>query len=108
MKEMEQFNKKMPYVEHEEYLEQLVERCTENALRRTARKAARTKVIRLAIASAAAAIVLLVGGLVVYNQQPDAMAFAEKEDPIDFFLNNLTDEEAQYLSYYDIEEIPEY
>ena len=67
-----------------------------------------TKVIRLAIASAAAAIVLLVGGLVVYNQQPDAMAFAEKEDPIDFFLNNLTDEEAQYLSYYDIEEIPEY
>jgi hypothetical protein len=41
-------------------------------------------------------------------QQTEEQLIAADNGPIDDFLNTLSDDEAQLLAYYDIDEIPEY
>jgi len=102
--------KRMPYQESEEYLSNLIEQATENAIQQHHLGNAATKRWGM-IASAAAAVLLIIGiGITVLNNhssQNDAVAL-QSGGPIDEFLNTLTDEEIAMLPCYEIEEIPEY
>lgn len=111
MKDFENIGKRMPYAESDDYVSQLVERTTEKALRQQGR----AKTISLRVRLLAAAVVLLLAGIGIayYNKvttplPPKTLVAENTTGPIDDFLNSLSDEDAQLLAYYDIEEIPEY
>ncbi len=108
MKDFENIGKRMPYDESPGYVDQLVGRVTENAIHHGGVRRSRSKMYF--IISAAAMVLLLVGlGVLHFHQGPQPVAQTTVQtSPIDEFLNGLTDEEAQALSYYEIEEIPEY
>lgn len=94
---------KMPYHESEQYLDELIERSTKAAMQK------RMPILRYA--TIAAAVILLWNiipapdsGITCQN----SIAQADKTGPIDKFISSLTDEEAEQIICYDIEEIPEY
>ena len=100
--------KKMPYEESEEYLDGLITRATEGAIKHQAAMQVKShwRKIRL---SAAAAVLIVVGiGTAVWKVQQQTVATMASESPLDEFLISLTDEEVAQLPYYEIEEIPEY
>lgn len=105
-----EIGKRMPYVERDGYVDDLIDRATQGALNRTSRRGA-GKRHWVAIASMAAAALLLVGiGLTVLNQDTahQTIVMLQGDGPIDQFLGSLTDEEVAQLPYYEIEEVPEY
>ncbi|MBQ2208504.1 MAG: hypothetical protein II404_00890 [Prevotella sp.] len=112
MKDFENIGKRMPYAESDDYVSLLVERTTEKALHQQGR--AKTISLRVRLVAAAAVILLLAGiGITYYNKvttplSPQTQVAENTTGPIDDFLNSLSDEDAQLLAYYDIEEIPEY
>lgn len=101
--------KKMPYTESQEYLDGLIDRTTEQAVKQHVVTRSRRR-WGVMVASAAAVALLLVSiGLTVMNnesQRPDVTL--QTQSPIDEFLSSLTDEEVAQLPYIEIEEIPEY
>ena len=101
--------KKMPYSESQEYLDGLIDRATEQAVKQLVVTRSRRR-WGVMVASAAAVALLLVSiGLSVMNnesQRPDVTL--QTQSPIDEFLSSLTDEEVDQLPYIEIEEIPEY
>lgn len=102
--------KKLPYHETEGYLDALIDRATEEAVRRRA-AASGARRWRMRAASISAGVALALGiGLTVLNshEAQRVLAPAQPQSPIDEFLNTLTDEEVAQLPYYEIEEIPEY
>jgi len=113
----EQINKKMPFDEKEGYVEQLVERATEKAIQEGT--STHTRLIPLRRAAAIAASVLLLGGAATIwymNKQDDKQSIAQiqnaqthtqtaqQQDPLGKFLNSISDEEAQQIQFYEIEE----
>lgn len=114
MKEFENIAKRMPYAESEDYVQQLVGRATENAIAQVRKPKAKTRPLHwMAAAAAITALMALAGVTYMGSQQSaetlTAQAISDEDmGPIDEFLDNLTDEEAQLLAYYDIDEIPEY
>ena len=98
----------MPYRESEGYVNSLVNRTTEHAIRhQRTNKHSRSRII----AVAAIAFVLLAGaGITYYNyvSTPTQLVAKNQMSPIDEFFNSLTDEELQMLDDYEVEEIPEY
>ncbi len=104
---IEQANKKMPFVEDEGYVDSLVKEVTEKALRE-GKGGARRVPLRL-VASIAASILLLAGVFTLWHTlspgNADTLVKAEQRDPLGEFLNNISDEEAQQIEYYEIEEI---
>lgn len=111
MKEFENIQKHLPYTESEDYVNKLIERTTELAIQQKPK--ARVIPLRTYIASAAAAALLLIGIGTFYMNDHQAtadiaLAQVDEESPLDEFLGNLSDEEAQLLAYYNIEDIPEY
>ena len=109
MKEVQNIGKRMPYAESEDYLKGLISQATEQAILQGAR--GKTRVIRMWLAAAAAALVLIAGLTITYFHQSSAeelVAEQTAKGPIDQFLDNLTDDEAQQLAYYEIEDIPDY
>ncbi len=118
MKEFENIQKRMPYRESDDYVKQLIDHATDQAINKAAearQPRAKTRSMRWMAAAAAVAAVMALAGI-AYNSQPTAYdsdtltAMADYNDdrgPIDDFLDNLSDEEAQLLAYYEIEEIPE-
>jgi hypothetical protein len=117
MKQFEDIKKQMPYAESEDYLEKLIASSTENAIARAKQPKAKVVSMRV-IASIAASIAFLVTVGLLYMkvperqialvQQTEEQLIAADNGPIDDFLNTLSDDEAQLLAYYDIDEIPEY
>lgn len=101
--------KKMPYSESQEYLDGLIDRATEQAVKRHAVAGGKRRWGVMA-ASAAAVALLLVGiGLSVMNNESQRPSVTiQPQSPIDEFLGSLTDEEVAQLPYIEIEEIPEY
>ena len=98
--------KKMPYRESEEYLDNLIDVTIEKAIHQASTR--RRQRVGIIIASAAAVALLVVGiGLTLFNGQSDPVAISD-QGPLDEFLSTLSDEEAAQLSFYEIEEIPEY
>jgi len=108
MKEFQDISKAMPYAESKDYINKLISDSTETAINKA--KSPRKSSTHMWIAAAIATL-LLAGVGITYFHQPSASDQFTAEDtngPIDNFLNNLTDEEAQMIAYYEIEEIPEY
>ncbi len=110
MKDFETLGKRMPYAESDEYLSSLIERTTETAIQR-ARKPRTTlrPAFRMAVAAAVAALLVFVG-ITLWNPMTTApqVAQAATESPVDDFLNNISDEDAQLLAYYEVEDIQNY
>lgn len=109
MKEVNDATKRMPYCESEDYLDGLIEKSTRSAIARQ-RPKGRARRARW-IAAAATVVVTLGIGFTYYlktNRQPQPVVTLHTEDPLDVFLNGLSDEDAQLLDYYEIEDIPEY
>lgn len=107
---MNELNQKigMPYRESEGYVNNLVHRATEQAIRH--QRTNKHSLSRI-IAVAAIAFVLLAGaGTTYYNyvSAPTQLVAENQKSPIDDFFNSLTDEEVQMLDDYEVEEIPEY
>lgn len=113
---MKSMNENQAFDDAPDYVEQVVRQATEQALRVHGKRSwawrpAWGKVAAVAASAAAVvALVMAVGGGQDGEerlQQPLAQA-AVKESPLDSFLEQITDEEAQHLSCYELEEIPEY
>lgn len=127
MKQFDDIQKRMPYAESEDYLNRLVEQSTERAIQQSTLPKARMHDLRPLITSIAAAVALLLV-VAITQWRPASKPLAEAElsqdsialaadntllanasdGPIDEFLNALSDDEAQLLSYYDIDDMPEY
>lgn len=92
---LENKNKTMPFVENEGYVEHLIERATENALRRSQPQRRRIPFARIA---ASVAVVASLGySAWAYVSYREAQAA-----PLDTFLSNISDDEAEMLNcYYD-------
>ncbi len=107
MKEFQNIEKKMPFAEDKDYINNLISKSTEVAINQG--KDYR-KSFKMWIASAAASIVILTGiGITYFHSTTSADITAENtSSPIEQFLNNITDEEVQMIAYYEIEDIPEY
>lgn len=112
MKQFEDIKKQMPYSESREYLDRLIELSTDNAILQTSRPSVIKTMWRPLVSAAAVVLLLLAVGLTQFrtSEEPVAVVQQEQQDkgPIDDFLNNLSDDEAQLLAYYDIVEVPEY
>lgn len=110
MKELlNDMEKRLPYQESEEYLIELIDKKTENAIM-LHRKAKSRKRWSMMTASAAAVALLLIGFGVklMFEKDKQPIVTLSGDGPLDEFLNALSDEEAAQLLYYEIEEIPEY
>ncbi len=101
--------KKMPYSESKEYLDGLIDRATEQAIKQhVTAKSRRRWAVTAASAAAVALLVISIGLTVMNNDSQRAAVTLQTEGPIDEFLGSLTDEEVAQLPYIEIEEIPEY
>jgi len=104
---LEQAGKNMPFKEEEGYVEDLVRNITEQTICKADRKRAHSIPMRW-LAGIAATLLLLVGVGLLWNiNQADtpAIARAEQQEPLEVFLNSISDEEAQQIEFYEIEEI---
>ncbi len=100
--------KRMPYRESDEYLNGLIEKSTEKAILHHS-AARRNWRRRLMAASAAAVTLLILGiGVALFNGSDAHPAPMSGQGPLDEFLSTLSDEEAAQLTFYEMEEIPEY
>lgn len=107
-KTLNDIGKKLPYSENNEYLDSLIDRVTENAIKRHPQLERKRRWRMMASAVAAVAMVLVVVGVTLFNAPMRSNDALQPTGPIDEFLNSLTDEEVAALPYYEIEEIPEY
>jgi len=124
MKEFENIQKRMPYSESEEYLDKLVEKATEKAIRQGKTTKPQIRRIYTVMAAAAAVLLLMTIGVMQFHTHEEQLAMVQQEStslmadnstttaedpgPIDDFLNGLSDEEVQMLAYYEMDDIPEY
>lgn len=108
--QLDDIGKRLPYTESEEYLNNLIDTMTENAILQQPRAKKNRHWGMMMAASAAAVVLLILGiGLSVIHQSSKTEAITlQTEGPIDEFLSSLSDEEAAQLPYYEIDEIPEY
>ncbi len=111
MKNFENIGKRMPYAEDKDYISGLVEKATEKALQQEPK--AKTISLRTKwMAVAATVAVLIAGAGITYHHssttEVQPVVAKETSGPIDVFLNNLSDEDAQLLTCYDLEEISEF
>lgn len=89
----------MPYREDEGYINGIVEQATENAIRSASHGTNRS--ILFARIAASIAVMLTLGGWGwMYMKHREAQAA-----PLDTFLSSISDEEAEMLDYYYVEEI---
>lgn len=112
MKNFEDYGKKMPFNESNEYVENLMANATENAIRqKRIRKSTRLQFPKAAAAVAAVVVIAATafwGGQKLYENRNTAIAQTPSASPLDSFLNNISDDEAAQIYYYDIDEIAEY
>ena len=109
MNHFEDIEKKIPFVENEEYVDALIKSSTEKAIAQSkiVARHKRMKYPKLAVA-AAVAVLIIVGAVQIRKQENLLSAPPQAASPIDEFLNDISDEDAMMLTYYEIEEISEY
>ena len=105
------------FAETPEYVDRLIRRCTEKAVLEGRCRRQRT-LLRRRIVAAAAAVILIAGPLILWGLKhtaPDATALqttmtetAAGNGPVEEYLARISDEEAQLLIVYEIEDVPEY
>lgn len=99
MKTLEDINKRMPFGESNEYVASLVSQATENAI---AGKRSRNRFPFMKMAASIAIIFTLGGAGWMFLHNDSA---TQSQSPLDSFLCQITDEEAEQIMYYDIEEL---
>lgn len=95
---IENINKSMPFVEDEGYVESIVAKATDNAIRNHNSKFSYMPFVRIA-----ASITIVVGlgcSGWMYMKHKEAQAA-----PLDTFLSNISDEEAEMLDYFYVEDL---
>ena len=107
MNDFNDIGKQMPYTESEDYLNRLIETSTETAIAQQQPKV-RTRRIQWIGVAASVAIVVAIGITYVLRNTQAQVVTPTTESPLDDFLCNLSDEDAQMIEYYEIEDIPEY
>lgn len=106
--DFDDIGKRMPFRETGDYLDNLIDNATEKAITHHA-TAKRSLHRMLMIASAAAVALLIIGsGIALFNARNTHQVAMTEQGPLDEFLNTLSDEEAAQLTFYELEEIPEY
>ena len=111
MKQFDETQKRMPYAESKDYLDSLIERATEQAIRQPAKPKTVVHHLRPLLAAASVVLLLVALGVTMFDFSGwgrDDQYVAQDLGPIDEFLNSLTDDEVQLLAYYDMDEFPEY
>ncbi|MBR1543787.1 MAG: hypothetical protein IJ626_02705 [Muribaculaceae bacterium] len=115
MTQLQDINKKMPYTESDLYVDNLVERCTEQAIKQSNERQFRiSPVMKIASVAAAAAIVLAVAVRVISPttsvgdtgeseltaqlMSDENNATYDENNPIDKVLQSISDEDAQSLA----------
>jgi len=96
--------KRLPYCETEEYIDSLIHRATEGAIRQQPDHNRSHKLMKAWSAAAVVLILIGIGALMMTHTTHTVQA----DGPLDEFLNSLSNEELTQLNYYEIEEIPEY
>lgn len=106
---LESMGKRLPYHESEDYLDDLLDRVADKAIKNRETVNGMPRWRKTFLSAAAVALLVLGIGLTVMQRSVSQQAMAQSsEGPIDEFLNSLTDEEVAQLPYFEIEEIPEY
>lgn len=113
---MKQTHNHLPFVETDAYVDNLLDHATEHAIRSTpARNKGNRHRWRAVTAAAAAAAAAVVIGFCVEWNAPSAdnalrqqVAYTASQSPLDQYLQSISDEEAQQIIDYEMEEIPEY
>ena len=104
MKHPTDIDTRLPYVESDDYVDHLIARCTSNAIEHQHRSPHRMVPLWI-ISAAASAVLLLTAGITWWQLQRPATA-QTVQGPLDQFLDDLSDEDARYITYYEMEEIP--
>lgn len=113
---MKQTHNHLPFVETDAYVDNLLDRATEHAIRTTpARNKSNRHRWRAVTAAAVATAAAVVIGFCVEWNAPSAdnalrqqVAYTASQSPLDQYLQSISDEEAQQIIDYEMEEIPEY
>lgn len=100
--------KRMPYQEGEDYVNDLLDRVTEQAINRRHRAPRLPRWVVIPSAAAVALLVIGIGTKLLTDNSRQVAITEQTSGPIDEFLNSLSDEEVAQLPYFEIEEIPEY
>lgn len=95
---IENINKSMPYIEDEGYVTSIVSQATENAIHNTHSKHWYVSFARIAASVAIIAGIGYSGW--IYMKHKEAQA-----KPLDTFLSNISDEEAEMLEYFYVEDL---
>ena len=108
MNEFDEIGKQMPYSESEDYLKQVINKSAETAVQR---HKPTSRMRRLQWIAAAASIVIAASLGLAYLSKTNHThnsGTVQVESPLDEYLNSISDDDAQLIEYYEIEEIPEY
>ncbi|MBP3739131.1 MAG: hypothetical protein J6I72_08815 [Muribaculaceae bacterium] len=105
MKHATDIDTRLPYRESDDYVNHLIERCTSNAIEQHHHQPQRMVPLWI-ISAAASAVLLLTAGITWWHLQRPATITETEQGPLDRFLDNLSDEDASYITYYEMEEIP--
>jgi hypothetical protein len=110
MKELKNIDKRMPYTEREDYVQQLISQTTERTISLSKHRTITLRRYRMTAIAAAVAALLVITGLSVVNSPTEQPVAQNKEvvSPMDEFLSSISDEEAQLLASYTVETVPEY
>lgn len=101
----EELNKRMPFHEDKDYVKGLIEKSTDRAVAMGSSPARHIPLRRVAMVAAASVALLFVVTLVYKNLETEKpiMAKAREMNPLDLFLNSISDEEAKQIEYYEVE-----
>lgn len=104
---------KIPFTESDSYVDSVVNNATEQAIkvyRKRRQSQRKLSWIRPTLAVAASVVIVVGLGwrLIPMNEHTRDDAPTSTESPLDHFLSGISDEEAQQIVCYEIEEQPEY
>jgi hypothetical protein len=108
MNEFEEIGKKLPYVESEEYVDSLVERCTQHVV--ASKPVVKRRALHkwyYAASAVAAAIVIAFLAFSFLGRDNDYERISHSQN-LDQVLSEMSDNQAQDISCYSVEEVPEY
>ena len=122
MKTIDYIGKKMPFKESQDYLDELIAQTTEKAIRegRDGRREVRVRPLMRYAAAAAIAVLLVFAGITLWSPASEGVVAERSADtistmtetegagPVDEFLAGISDDDAQLLAYYEIEDEVEY
>ncbi|MDD2961875.1 MAG: hypothetical protein PHR45_07335 [Muribaculaceae bacterium] len=108
MKNFEETTKNMPYVETQEYIDNLIERCADRAQGGAENKNLGLLFRRVAIGSAAVAALFVGVFFTARLDEGDALAQVEESKSLEQVLSTMSNEQIDALTAYSLDEIPEY